>query len=77
MSLIGASETLTYALPLTTTGWQHGWQALPAWDAPTATLRLELSSSQSASVILDEISLGTAVVGSYPIYLPVLCRDSP
>ncbi len=75
--LIGAAGSVTHTLPLTTTGWVHRWWDLTAWDGPTATLRLEwvqMERSRSGGVILDEISLGTGVVGAYPVYVPLVWR---
>ena len=80
-SLAVAFETqtdfITFTLPLTETGWKHLWWELPAWEVPTGTLRIDLTSgdgSHPATVIVDEISLGNAVIGSYPAYLPVIAR---
>ena len=70
-------NVVTYTLPLTNSGWTHLWWELPAWDVPTGTLQIELISgeaAQPASVIFDEISLGSAAIGVYPFYLPVVAR---
>ncbi len=75
--LAGVTETVSYTLPLTVTGWRHVWWEVPGWAGPTLTLRLEWEQAvreRPTVVILDEISLGSAVVGSYPIYLPLVVR---
>ena len=75
--LIGPGETVTYTLPLTSSGWTHAWWDLPAWDVPIATLRIELALGNQArlvNVAVDEVSLGSAAIGAYPVYLPVVQR---
>ncbi len=73
-------EAVTYTLPLTAEGWLHAWWDLSAWNGPTVTLRVTWQQGgrdRRAAVLLDEISLGTAVAGAYPIYLPLAARSSP
>ncbi len=75
--VIGANEALTFTLPLTKTEWAHVWFDLSAWNAPTATLRLELTTpdqDRAVGVVVDEITWGSAIVGSYPVFLPVVRR---
>lgn len=79
VSLIGPGQSLSVTLPLTTAGWVHRWW--PVGTGLTATLRLEWQQWQqggTGGVLLDEVSLGSAVVGVYPLYLPlVLSSASP
>jgi hypothetical protein len=75
--LIGPTDTLTLTLPLTTSGWTHQWFDVAAWTAPTATLRLELSTpdkERPVGVLVDEVTLGASPIGSYPAYLPIMPR---
>lgn len=75
--LAGPTQTLTYTLPLTASGWEHRWWSVPQWAGPTLTVQLEwlqLSRAPSVVVVLDEISLGPTAVGGYTIYLPILAR---
>ncbi len=77
VNLIGPAETLTMTLPLTSTDWQHIWWDVPVSFAPTLTVSIALDTTdQSAGsvVVVDEISLGSAVVGSYPVFLPLVMR---
>lgn len=72
-----SADTVTYTLPLTETGWKHRWWELPAWEVPTGTFRIELTAGEMAqppNVVFDEISLGSAASGVYPVYLPVITR---
>jgi len=72
----GPTQTLTYTLALTESGWVHRFWDLPAGLGPTATLRLEWlqGGRERLGVVLDEVSLGTAAVGGYAIYLPLVLR---
>lgn len=70
------AQTLTYTLALTESGWVHRFWDLPAGLGPTATLSLEWlqGGRDRLGVLLDEVSLGTAAVGGYAIYLPLVLR---
>lgn len=75
--LYGPAETLTMTAPLTGTEWQHVWWDIPASFAPVLTVSLDLNTTGPAAanvVAVDEVSLGPAVVGSYPIFLPLTMR---
>lgn len=75
--LTSPMATVTYTLPLTVSGWVHRWWDLSAWAGPTLTLRLEWLQRERdhlPAVVVDEISLGPAVVGAYPIYLPLVLK---
>jgi Tol biopolymer transport system component len=77
VQLIGSTQTVTCSLPLTQTGWVHQWLDVSPWVGSPLTVRVEWRQDkreQLAGVILDEISLGSAVVGSYPVYLPLVMR---
>jgi hypothetical protein len=79
--LMEPAQSVTYTLPLTTSGWTHKWWDLSAWDNPTMTLRLELiqegSRDRTVNILVDEISLGSAIKGAYPVCLPLALRNSP
>lgn len=75
--LAGPTSTVAYTLPLTVSGWVHRWWDLLAWAGPSLTLRLEWRQREREhllAVVVDEISLGPAVVGAYSIYLPLVSR---
>jgi hypothetical protein len=78
LSFVNNAATTTFTLPLTGTGWVHQWRELPARSVPTGTLRIKLASGdaiQPASIIVDEISLGSSVAGAFSIHLPIVRRD--
>ncbi|MBI5563926.1 MAG: PD40 domain-containing protein [Chloroflexi bacterium] len=75
--LVGPADTLTLTLPITVADWTHQWFDVSAWTAPTATLRLELSTpdkERAVGVLIDEVTWGSFVGGSHPIYLPIIAR---
>jgi len=77
--LIGATQTLTYTLPLAVNHWEHRWWDLSTWDNPTLTLQIvwyQSEMTRTAGIILDEISLGTAIQGVCSVYLPLVLRGS-
>ncbi len=77
--LIGSTETMSYALPLTSSGWIHQWWDISAWSAPTATLRIELAQGDKdrlVNVIVDEVSLGSVAAKSHDAYLPLMALQS-
>lgn len=77
--LVGSAQTATYTLPLNPNGWLHQWFAIPDWTGPT-TLRIEWMQgdrNRYASVIIDEVNLGSAAIGSYSVYLPLVMRSIP
>jgi hypothetical protein len=73
----GASNVLTFTLPLTSTAWTHAWFDVSTWTEPTATVKLDFAvanGGHEARVILDEITWGAAIKGSYDIFLPLVRR---
>ncbi|MBI5563925.1 MAG: PD40 domain-containing protein [Chloroflexi bacterium] len=75
--LVGPADTLTLTLPITATNWTHQWFDVSTWTAPTVTLRIELAmpdTDRAVGTLIDEITWGSFVVGSHPIYLPVIRR---
>ncbi len=73
----GSNQTLTYTLPLTTTGWSHVWWEVPADMGTSLTVRMTLWQADPATpaiVVVDEVTLGTEQIGSYPIFLPIIRR---
>ncbi len=78
VSLVGAGQAITHTLPLTADGWMHSWWDLSLWAAPTLTVRIawtQGAGAREAGVILDEISVGSSLRGSYPVYLPLVLRQ--
>lgn len=79
LSLIGPTSTITYLLPIDSANlyWTHHWWDVSAWDAPTATVRIELMHNSllgQPRVLLDDLSWGSAAPGGVSIYLPILRR---
>jgi hypothetical protein len=77
VNVYGSAEGLTMTLPLTSTEWQHAWWNIPASFAPTVTVSIDLYTTDPTAgrvVVVDEVSLGLAVVGSYPVFLPLVTR---
>jgi hypothetical protein len=77
VAMEGATEVVSYTLPLTAGVWLHRWWEVPSWAGPTLTLRLEWMQEERerpAGVIVDEVSLGTAARGAFLIYLPIVLR---
>jgi hypothetical protein len=72
--------TATHTLPLTESGWVHAWWDVPQGMGPALTLRVEWRLGPGAGpggVVLDELSLGTAIRGAVPAYLPLATRSRP
>jgi hypothetical protein len=75
VSVSGLTDTVSYKVPLTTTGWLHQWVDVSAWGEPTVTLRIELATpdkDRTVGVVLDELTWGSSIIGSHPIYLPII-----
>ncbi len=75
--LSDGTETLTYTLSLTETGWVHVWWGLESLTGTTLTVRLEYLQANrdaTAGLLLDEVSAGSSGVGAYVVYLPVVFR---
>jgi hypothetical protein len=72
----GLTRTLTYTLPSATT-WSHTWMDLGSLQGQSVTVTLHLDSPAGGSgwLIVDEITLGTAVPGVRRVHLPVLLRQ--
>ena len=69
--LSGASP-VTYSLPVQSDAWSHAWYDLDG--LVTSPLTITFIVSGSPSILIDEISLGTAVRGAYRAYLPLTTR---
>jgi hypothetical protein len=79
------SPALTYSLAVESEGWSHAWYDLSghlsglAGDLSGQTgqespLTLTLTVSGSPAILLDEVSLGSALPGGQLIYLPLTFR---
>lgn len=80
LSVLGPTRTVSYTPSLMVRGWTHRWWVLPAWADLSLTLRLEWMQEQRTSsllLLLDEVSIGSAVEGVYPIYMPLILRAYP
>jgi hypothetical protein len=74
------TQTVTFTLPLTPSGWTHAWWDVSSWSSPTATLKVAWSQANRdhpIGVIVDEVSLGSAIRGTYSAYLPVVLQAAP
>jgi hypothetical protein len=75
--LVGANSVLTFTLPVTTNGWTHAWFDVSAWTEPTATVKIDFAIGdvgRDALIILDEVTWGSAITGSYAAFLPLVRR---
>ncbi len=70
--LSGASP-VTYSLPVQSDAWSHTWYDLTG--LVTGPLTVTLVVSGSPSILVDEISLGSALSGAYQAYLPLVTRS--
>jgi lysophospholipase L1-like esterase len=69
--LSGASP-VTYSLPVQSDAWSHVWYDLTGLVGGPMTVTFVVSGSPP--VLVDEISLGSAVRGGYRVYLPLAIR---
>ncbi len=69
--LSGASP-VTYTLPVESDAWSHVWYDLTGLASSPMTVTFIVSGSPP--VLVDEISLGSAVRGGYRAYLPLAIR---
>ncbi len=75
--VVGANNTLTFTLPVTTSEWTHAWFDVSAWNEPTATVKVDFAIAdvgREATIILDEIAWGSAIEGSHTVFLPIARR---
>jgi lysophospholipase L1-like esterase len=67
------SVPMTYTLAVADVQWTHVWYDLTGMASQPLTLTLAVSGS--SAVLLDEVSLGSALKGSHWTYLPVIQRQ--
>jgi len=69
--------TISHTLAVDNTTWRHAWYDLDAAvrDGPPSDWALTLVVSGSPAVLVDEIGLGSAVVGGHALYLPLTFRN--
>ena len=72
VTLAGPTGSPSFTLPVESDQWTHTWFDLTGWGSGPFTLTL--SVSDDPPVLVDEISLGSALPGSWPIYLPAVYR---
>ena len=71
----GDNEVITHSVALTPNEWTHTWHDLSAFSGQTVTLSFGFKEQTGAQqVYLDEISLGEARPGVFPVYLPLVMR---
>jgi hypothetical protein len=78
MEVVGAGVTVTreVGVPPGQIGWVHGWQDLTAFKGQTVTVSFGLPTQPVGQIVyLDEVSIGAARTGSYPLRLPVIFRQ--
>lgn len=69
------SETRTETYALTERGWTHVWLDLEGFQGKEVAVRIRAQAASTEwEAHVDEISLGGALTGSYPIFLPALRR---
>jgi hypothetical protein len=67
------SPPVTYTLPVASEAWTHAWYDLTGLISEPFTLTF--SVSDTAAILLDEISLGSAVPGGHQTYLPIVDKN--
>jgi lysophospholipase L1-like esterase len=67
-----SAPPVTYTLSLVSEAWTHAWYELG--DLQGEPLAVTLLVSGSPAVLLDEVSLGTAVAGGSWVYLPITVK---
>ena len=70
IELVGTS--ISHTQPVSADSWSHVW--LPVDEALGEVVTLSLTVSDNPAVIVDEVSLGTAVVGGGSVFLPFIGR---
>jgi hypothetical protein len=69
-------EVVTRTVTLVPGGWAHAWQDLSAFAGETVALKFGFREQTGGQrVYVDEISVGDARVGVYPLYLPLIARN--
>ncbi len=72
----GDSNVITPSVTLIPGEWTHTWYDLSAFSGQTVTLDLGFQDQTGVQQIyLDEISLGKAGAGVFPVYLPLVVRS--
>ncbi|MFN2226171.1 MAG: GDSL-type esterase/lipase family protein, partial [Anaerolineae bacterium] len=66
------SPPVTYTLPVDGEEWVHVWYELDGQVSQPLTLTFRVSDT--AAILLDEVSLGSSPTGIYRIYLPAVGR---
>lgn len=67
------SPPMTYTLEVDSEDWLHVWYDLNGLVSQALTLTFQVSDT--AAILLDEVSLGSAPPGVRQVYLPLLNRD--
>lgn len=68
----GVSTPVTWTVSIETEAWSHAWLDLAAWAGQALTVTLSVSNS--VALVLDEVRLGSALVGGDWAYLPMAVR---
>jgi hypothetical protein len=68
------SPALSYTLAVESEAWTHVWYALSGLSGDQSPLTLTFTVSDSTALLLDEVSLGSALPGGHLIYLPLAFR---
>ena len=73
VAIMTDTSAITHSFVVTPGNWTHEWIDLSACASQTVTLTLGFQNPAAAQQIyLDEISLGDAQVGVYPVFLPTI-----
>ena len=72
----GPTQTLTHTLPTAMT-WSHAWMDVSEFQGQGVTIALHVDGALggSGTLVVDEVSLGTAVPGWWDVYLPIVHRQ--
>ena len=66
------SQPVTYTLPVASAAWTHAWYDVSGLVSEPLTLTLRAVGSPA--ILVDEVSLGSALPGGYLLYLPLVAR---
>ncbi|MFC2015761.1 GDSL-type esterase/lipase family protein [Chloroflexota bacterium] len=64
--------TQTFVVPVTSAAWAHVWHDLA--DLPTGTWTVSFAVENAPTVVLDEVSVGSAHAGGGKAYMPFIAR---
>lgn len=70
----GAAISRSKELPLTPGGWTHVWLDLSGLEGQAFSVDFAVTGAGAKELYIDEVSVGDAKVGSWPVFLPATRR---